>query len=585
MSEPENPVTDYFLRYGLEQDPFSEQVDQDFYFETPPLSQRLDLVLHLVEFSHETVMILGETGMGKTAMLNHVRARAPANWRTCRISADPMRDAISLLTEIASGFQLPLASGAGVEAATEALQVHLRASEQSMLVPVVLVDDAHELPVDALALLLQLAQPAEQRVRLRLILFCEPQVTGMLVHPKLRKFKQGIMHTLDIPALTNEQALEYLQARLEYAGLEGGGPFDANLAERLNRTAEGRPGRLNALARQALIGGELGTQKAAPRPAPVRTGRLQRRHVVVAAVLLAASVLLAVLMQGPEHPARQAQQPETVPLQLPTEQAPEVSTVASPPPQPAASAAPAQEPVQTAGAQAPGASPPAATAVQPPQEAMASSTAEAAAQHTPAETAPTPTENEPQPAEKPAPQQPPAPEKPSEEKHAPPASEAKASTETPKATAESAPKVTKKTVASKPEPKAAPAKPETAAAKPKAKAVPAKPQPKAAPAPTAEAAGAAWVRAQPPEHYVLQLYASHDMDSVRKFLRDYHLERKAHTVATRHGRKLWYVVLYGSYRDRTAAGKARATLPPRIQQLKPWPRTFAAVSKVLEKKP
>jgi len=100
-----------------------------------------------------------------------------------------------------------------------------------------------------------------------------------------------------------------------------------------------------------------------------------------------------------------------------------------------------------------------------------------------------------------------------------------------------------------------------------------------------ESADTVWVRAQPPGHYVLQLYASHDMDSIRKFLREYHLAGKAHTVPTRHGGRLWYVVLYGSYPDRTAAVRASATLPPRIQQLKPWPRTFAAVSDVLEKKP
>lgn len=546
MAEAANQVSDYFLRYGLQQDPFAAAADEGFYFETPALSQRLDLMLHLIEFSHETAMILGEKGIGKTAMLNRIRTRAPAHWRVCRVAADPMRDAVGLLSAIAEGFGLPLNSGANMAHATDALQAHLRASEQSMLIPVVLVDDAHELPVDALALLMELAQPEEDRVRLRLVLFCEPQITSMLVNPKLRRFKQGIMHTLDIPALSDEQAQEYLGARLDYAGLEGESPFNAGLVSRLNRTAEGRPGRLNALARQALIGGELPTEKKPPHTrSPARASRLQRRHVVVAGVLLAGSVVLALLIREPEHPARETAQPEVVPLELPTEKAPVVKTLpASPPPTPAAEAK--EETPPAAASASPAEAPPAEEAQAPPPE-------------------PTPTKPAAAPAE-PAPE--PASEKSALQHQAPPPAEA----------------------AQAPPPAPAPAKPVAETPKPAPKPVAERPapeqkQPPPPPQKPAESADAAWLRSQPREHYVLQLYASTDMASVKKFLHDYHLGDKARTVATRHSGKRWYVVLYGSYRDRAAAARASATLPPRIQQLKPWPRSIAAVDNVLEKKP
>ena len=67
----------YFARFGLKKEPFSEAVEDDFFFsekeggERLNLSrqQRLNLLLHLAPYS-DVLLVTGESGIGKTTLLH-----------------------------------------------------------------------------------------------------------------------------------------------------------------------------------------------------------------------------------------------------------------------------------------------------------------------------------------------------------------------------------------------------------------------------------------------------------------------------------------------------------------------------------
>jgi DamX protein len=94
---------------------------------------------------------------------------------------------------------------------------------------------------------------------------------------------------------------------------------------------------------------------------------------------------------------------------------------------------------------------------------------------------------------------------------------------------------------------------------------------KAAKPDVAKAAGD-WLPRQPKRNYVVQLYATYQRASAQQFIASHSLAAKANIIATVRDGKTWYVVVYGSYRDRTKAKAAISGLPVALRELKPWVR-------------
>ena len=254
--QPEfSSANDYLARLGLQEDPFSTSADSSFYYENPDLMQRLDMIQHLIGFSNQMIFVTGKHGIGKTSMLNRLEYYAPDHWRVCNIEGQPMLNTPTLLRQLTSGFGVDISADADdlFQVYSDALQDHITNLERAMLTPVVLIDNAHELPIDAFILLFGFMQQDSGQARLKMALFCEPQITNMLESPQLKALTQNITHHLEIPAFTEAQTREYLEQRLQNAGLNGDFPFLADTVRRIHRDAEGIAGKINTLAQQSLL--------------------------------------------------------------------------------------------------------------------------------------------------------------------------------------------------------------------------------------------------------------------------------------------------------------------------------------------
>ncbi len=62
-------------------DPFPSRGLDNYFFATPALRLRLDIVQECVRRHDSPVLILGESGAGKSAVLNDVVCRSDNNWR------------------------------------------------------------------------------------------------------------------------------------------------------------------------------------------------------------------------------------------------------------------------------------------------------------------------------------------------------------------------------------------------------------------------------------------------------------------------------------------------------------------------
>jgi len=117
-------------------------------------------------------------------------------------------------------------------------------------------------------------------------------------------------------------------------------------------------------------------------------------------------------------------------------------------------------------------------------------------------------------------------------------------------------------------PPKSPAKPEAA------KVVAAKPKAPAAVSAKGEIHGAEWVRAQPEDHYTLQLMALKEETTARQFIETNHLQDKAAYFTARRDGQLLYVLVYGVYANHSEAARAAKGLPAKWGTPNPWVRSF-----------
>lgn len=96
----------------------------------------------------------------------------------------------------------------------------------------------------------------------------------------------------------------------------------------------------------------------------------------------------------------------------------------------------------------------------------------------------------------------------------------------------------------------------------------------AAPAkPPAPQAPGTWLLRQPQSNFVVQLFGSFQRASAERFIGSNQLGSRAVVVPTLRDQKTWYVVVSGSYTNRTKAQTAIAELPAALRRLNPWVRS------------
>ncbi|HEY2109241.1 MAG TPA: AAA family ATPase [Candidatus Acidoferrales bacterium] len=121
-------------------------------------------------------------------------------------------------------------------------------------IPVLIVDEAQGLPLDALEeirLLLNLETPHEKL--LQIVLAGQPELEEKLNRPDMRQLKQRISLRCKTAPLTPKEARGYIQARLDVAGAAGRSIFSPDAVDAAHSYSRGIPRVMNLLCEHALI--------------------------------------------------------------------------------------------------------------------------------------------------------------------------------------------------------------------------------------------------------------------------------------------------------------------------------------------
>ncbi|MBE9545045.1 MAG: SPOR domain-containing protein, partial [Proteobacteria bacterium] len=218
----------------LKRDPFAPEPDAKFYYPFESFKQRLQVLNHLVQGTDLLVLVLGESGSGKTSLLHRYLVTTDENWKADRMQTDSTSTS-DKSTPVKKSGSYPVFI------------------QQDAKDPIVIVDDAHKLPEKDLGFLLQEALvPESSRKIKRLVLFGEPGLSNYITALSESTASDTAINKITMPALNGAEVGSYLQYRSSLAGHTGESLFKPSVVKMIHKNSAGLPGRINERADQWL---------------------------------------------------------------------------------------------------------------------------------------------------------------------------------------------------------------------------------------------------------------------------------------------------------------------------------------------
>ncbi|MBI1174929.1 MAG: AAA family ATPase [Sideroxydans sp.] len=242
----------YLEHFGLNEPPFKITPITDFFFSGSNRGEILDALVYAISSSEGIIKITGEVGSGKTMLCRMLLERLPSQVEPVYL-ANPSLSREEMLYAIADGLGLDL-EGQRVNVILQTLQSLLQQKTRDGKRVVILVDEAHAMPLDTLEelRLLYNLQAGDQKL-LQIVLFGQPELNEKLDQPNMRQLKDRIVHHFTMLPLSKNAIASYLMFRMRAAGYRGPDIFSANAVKLIGSASHGLMRRVNILADKALL--------------------------------------------------------------------------------------------------------------------------------------------------------------------------------------------------------------------------------------------------------------------------------------------------------------------------------------------
>jgi type II secretory pathway predicted ATPase ExeA len=247
----------YCAHFGLQRRPFEVSTEPTQLFLDGSRAVFCDALLYVLEHEKGFVKITGAVGSGKTTLCRWLLRTLPAERYRIVHLADPTLSTQQL--------DFALSEGLGLECSREKpnrvrmrLETKLRSAQQQGQQVLVLVDEAHAMPLETLERLRLLGQGAgDGDNAVRMVLLGPPELDQRLAGSEFAALRDRIVHSLRLRRLNLDDIRDYLHSRLKAAGYGGPKVFSTNAVRLIGGLSRGLPRRINLLADKAMIAAAL----------------------------------------------------------------------------------------------------------------------------------------------------------------------------------------------------------------------------------------------------------------------------------------------------------------------------------------
>jgi general secretion pathway protein A len=243
----------YNAYFGFSETPFSLSPDPAFLYRSAQHEEALANLIYGVQSRKGFIVLTGEVGTGKTTMLECLRDFLDSQYIefaflfNSRISAD------QFFEMIAYDLDLRCQRTSKTEVLFALNSVLLHQAEQGRTT-VLIIDEAHNLEWEVLEEIRLLGNLENRRGKLlQIILAGQPELDRKLEAPNLRQLKQRIVLRCNLTPFTAQDTAQYINTRLEKAGMPGQTVFTPEIMTEIHVRAQGIPRLINALCDNVLL--------------------------------------------------------------------------------------------------------------------------------------------------------------------------------------------------------------------------------------------------------------------------------------------------------------------------------------------
>lgn len=236
--------------FGFHKTPFTRELSENEFLPLPHIDEALQGLLDALE-ERMSAAVISPAGAGKTSLLRALRARLPeARYRVRYVKVTNLGNR-DMCREISAACGMNPAGN--YPALVRALQDHFENLTQTGgLRPVLLLDEAHDLRPETLAMLRILTNfDMDSRLVLSVVVAGQPGLARMLKRDELQSVAGRMAHFAVLRLLSRDETKKYIEHRTAVAGASDF-PFDKGASESIYELTRGNLRAIDALALKAL---------------------------------------------------------------------------------------------------------------------------------------------------------------------------------------------------------------------------------------------------------------------------------------------------------------------------------------------
>ena len=243
----------YNAFFGFSENPFSLSPDPAFFYRSEQHEEALANLVYGVQARKGFIVLSGEVGTGKTTMLECLRDYLEAQYIEFAFVFNSRINTDQFFEMIAYDLDLPCARTSKTEVLFALNQLLVEQAQEGRTV-VLIVDEAHNLEWDVLEEIRLLGNLENRNGKLlQIILAGQPELDRKLDAPNLRQLKQRIVLRCNLQPFTLRDAMEYMESRLEIAGMAKQEIFSEEMMAEIHLRSQGIPRLINAICDNLLL--------------------------------------------------------------------------------------------------------------------------------------------------------------------------------------------------------------------------------------------------------------------------------------------------------------------------------------------
>jgi len=243
----------YNAFFGFSESPFSLSPDPAFFYRSEQHEEALANLVYGVQARKGFIVLSGEVGTGKTTMLECLRDYLEAQYIEFAFLFNSRINTEQFFEMIAYDLDLPCTRTSKTEVLFALNQLLVEQAQDGRTV-VLIVDEAHNLEWEVLEEIRLLGNLENRNGKLlQIILAGQPELDRKLDAPNLRQLKQRIVLRCSLQPFTLRDAIDYIESRLERAGLADQEIFSEELMAEIHLRAQGIPRVINAVCDNLLL--------------------------------------------------------------------------------------------------------------------------------------------------------------------------------------------------------------------------------------------------------------------------------------------------------------------------------------------